>query len=221
MKTFLSTLLLLTHVSLFCQRFAAFAGPNWNIFHDYGKSSHDQSTYATGTGYTVGLHTGTIRIHSLPLLFSLQFDHYNGEVEASGGGLGGGYTSTATIEKSVISLGIYVLNVRVKNRLDLNFGVDVGARVHDGYTGTYYSWMGGSPPVSLTTSLEERYDHFNAAMYFGLRSRIAYDVPLGKSIILSPQVNYYFGLTPEFSEFPKETRSMRLYVCLGIKRKLA
>jgi hypothetical protein len=81
--------------------------------------------------------------------------------------------------------------------------------------------MGGSPPISLTTSLQERYDRFNAAMYFGLRSRIAYDVPLGKSIVLSPQFNYYFGLTPEFSEFPRETRSMRLYVCLGIKKKLA
>jgi hypothetical protein len=222
MKTFFSVTLLLIQVSLYGQHFAVFAGANRNIFHDYADAQgHYQSTYISDYGYTAGINTGRISIHSLPLLFSLQFDHYSGTFQASDGGLGGGYATTADIHKSVLSLGIYMLNFRAKNRLDLNFGVDVSARIQDGFNGTHYFWMGGSPPVSELSDLQEKYNRFNAAMSVGLRSRIAYDVPLGRSLVLSPQFQYYFGLTPEFHEFPTKTRSMRFYLCLGIKKKLA
>lgn len=228
MKTFLSVILLLICVSLYSQNFAVFAGPNQNHFFDYigpnDVRGHYQSTYTPGFGYTAGINTRTVKVFSLPMLFSLQFDHYSGGVQASDGGLGGGYTVTADVEKSVLSLGIYVLNFRVKNRLDLNFGCDVSGLIQEQYTGTYHHWMGGGgsvPPVNETTDLQVAYDKLNAAMYFGLRARIAYDLPVGKSVVLSPQFNYHIGLTPEFEVFPTGTRSMRFYVCLGIKQKLA
>ena len=224
MRILFAVILILTHVSLYSQNFAVFAGPNRTIFYDYispgGNSGHYQSNYTPEFGYTVGINTRPWKVFSLPILFSLQFDHYSGKIEASDGAIASGYTVSAAVEKSVLSLGIYLLNFRVKNRLDLNFGVDFSGLVQEQYEGIYYTWTLPGP-TSQTTDLQNEYDKFSETMYAGFRARIAYDVPLGKSVVLSPQFNYRLGLTPEFRAFPTKTKSMQFYLCLGIKKKLS
>ena len=67
-------------------------------------------------------------------------------------------------------------------------------------------------------NLDDKYNKYSSLTYFGLQGRIAYDFNLSKSIVISPQYLYYFGISDEFIEFPKETKSIRHYFCVGIKK---
>ena len=69
--------------------------------------------------------------------------------------------------------------------------------------------------------LQEKYDRFSASTYVGIQGRFAYDIKASKSTWISLQYLYYIGLSNEFIEFPTETKAMRHYFCIGIKKKIA
>ncbi|HYX09502.1 MAG TPA: hypothetical protein VE912_22420, partial [Bacteroidales bacterium] len=65
-----------------------------------------------------------------------------------------------------------------------------------------------------------KYKKFSSSTYFGFQGRIAYDFKFSESFWISPQYLYYFGLSNEFVDFPENTKSMRHYICIGIKKKI-
>ena len=90
--------------------------------------------------------------------------------------------------------------------------------VHETFGGTLSSWRHGQG-VKIY-DLNDRYDSFSHTFYFGLQGRIAYNIKLSEEYFLAPQYSYYLGLSGEFSEIPKEIKSMRHYFCIGIVKKL-
>jgi hypothetical protein len=219
MKTIIILLISFFSLTLYSQSIEIFGGPNKNIFHDYSDGEgHFMSSYNPALGYNIGIGIDDIKIDWLKLRFTLCFDNYGGELEASDGGLGGGYTTNAEIDKSVLSLGLFPLNLKIIKRLDLNFGFEFSMLINETYTGTKSGWLMGEPGWSY--NIEDEYDRYSALTNFGLKARIAYDINLAKSIIISPQYSFYYGLSNEFDEFPEQTVSMRHYIGIGIEKKL-
>ncbi|NCA86904.1 MAG: hypothetical protein EOM83_15285 [Clostridia bacterium] len=216
-KLFIGLILLNSSLVLFSQNIEVFGGLNQNTFFDFQKNEgHFHSSYNGDEGYAIGIGVDNIKVDKMTLRFTLTYDKYGGKIEASDGGLGGGYTTRAEIDKSILSLGFFPLNFRFFDRIDLNFGFEVSALVVDDFKGRSSGWMMGTPGWSY--DLNEKYNRFSAKKYFGLRGRIAYDFYLTDKIAVSPQYSYYFGLSHEFDEFPEETKSKRHYLFIGIKR---
>jgi len=137
MKTFISILIFLNCYGLFGQKIEVFSGVTNNVFHDYNRDEgHSWARYNSDFGFTAGLGLDSINIRWLRLRFTLQFDNYNGKLDAADGGLGQGHTAKAKINKSIISLGVFPINFRMIKRVDLNFGFEVSRLMDETFEGT-------------------------------------------------------------------------------------
>lgn len=224
MRIIIVFLICISSLALHSQPMDIYGGANRNMYFGVNNSGHFNANYQPGNGFSAGIGIDSIKVDWLMMRFSLQFDRYNGNFTASDGGLGGGYTTTANVEKSVISLGAFPLNFSIKKRLDLNFGIEISRLINESFSGNYYSWMMESTPsgmqaVGKSEDLNTLYKSFSSRNNIGLKARMAYDIALTKRLCLVPQYAYYFGLSKEFIRFPEATKSMRHYFCLGIKRK--
>lgn len=220
MKILGSLLIILISTNLFSQDLQLFGGLNYNKFYEFPNRNegHYRSSYNSAYGFTCGVSVDNIKYERLKHRFSLQFDVYSGHLVASDGGLGGGYTTEATIRKSVLSLGIFPLNAVIAKKIDLNFGVLLTALLSENTRGTISGWSMGNPNYDY--NINERYNKYSSSLYAGLQGRIAYNLRLKNGLTLTPQYLYYFGLSHEFDEFPDRTKSQRHYICIGIKKKL-
>lgn len=158
-----------------------------------------------------------VHINWMKLRFTLSLERYGGKIEAEHRSPGGGGTTTATIDKSMFSIGVFPLNFNLLNRIDLNFGIELAGLIEESNCGTTSWWSG---PAQWNYDLTERYPRYSSRMTFGLRGRVAYNFEISEKLVLSPQYSFYYGLTPEFAEFPRQTKSMRNYFSIGVKRKI-
>jgi len=219
MKIIFSLFIFTNSLTLFGQNFEIFAGVNKNVFYDNDKHlTHFTSTYNSELGYTVGIGLDIMKFGPSIIRFTLEFDEYSGKLKASDGALGAGYNTAADIDKSVISIGMFPLNIQIIEKIDLNFGFELSRLVGESIKGTYTEWTMGQPKKIF--DLQEKYNRFNSLYYFGLAGRISYDLFLTKSVVISPQYLFHYGLSKEFREFPEETKSLRHYFCIGIKGKI-
>ncbi|MGM0650128.1 MAG: hypothetical protein ACQES1_06425 [Bacteroidota bacterium] len=198
------------------------AGVCKNYFHDYmSNDGHYQSSYNPSCiGYSFGVGIENIKVDSLTMRFTLSYDIYTGEIEVNDGGLGSGHTTTGTINKSVISIGVYPLNFKILKKIDLNFGCEISGLVYENNTGTISGWSMGQPYNVWSYDLEDRYDRFSSLVHFGLKSRVAYDIEIAENLLIFPQYAFYYGISSEFKEFPEATKSIRHYFCIGLQRTL-
>ena len=219
MKKLIIGLILLNSLTVFSQNIELFGGLNKNSFFDYRQDEgHFVSSYNSELGYSFGIGIDNIKLDRLALRFTLNYDNYGGKIEAIDGGLGSGFRTIAEIDKSILSLGIFPVNFRFFDRIDLNFGFEISGLINEKYIGTTSGWSMGQPGWSY--DLNDKYDRFSSKIYFGLRGRIAYDFNLSDNLAISPQYSYYFGLSDEFVEFPEKTKSMRHYLSIGLQRKI-
>lgn len=207
------------HIVSFSQEIQFFGGANYNVFYDFGEENpHNSTSYQSEYGYSTGVSFENFIFEGKHHRFSLQFDHYKGDVEAYAGGLGSTGTTRLRIQKSIVSLGIFPFNFKLVKRIDLNLGVALSFLLSESFSGTYSTWSMASPPTQF--NLNERYNQYSRKFTAGLEGRIAYDIPLSSSIFLTPQYIYFLGLTNEFIEPPDNTKSQRHYLCIGIKKKI-
>ena len=134
-----------------------------------------------------------------------------------------GYNATieADFEKSMISLGLYPLNLYFLNRLDLNLGNEISRLVHEKFTGTEetnYLRIPGGIEHNIY-DLNDILNNFSSPWALGLQTRLTYDIFLTKSLILAPQVSFYIGLSNEFGEIYSDVKLMRLNFCIGVEKK--
>jgi hypothetical protein len=218
MKPLFCIITFMISLTLYGQRIEVFGGVNKSIFHDCNnEGAHYMSTYNQGSGYIVGIGIDSLIPVLLKMRFTLQLDKYGGELQASDGGLGGGFTTKAKIEKTLIALGASPVNLRILKRIDFNFGFEVSRLMNEKYMGTSSGWVLGQ--TNWSVDLQDRYDRFSALTYFGLRARVAFDLFAFKSLVVSPEYLFYYGISNEFDRFPEETKSIRHSICIGIKRK--
>lgn len=219
MRELLIGLILLSTLTAFTQDVELIGGVNKNDFFDFQQhEGHFSSSYSPDYGYAIRIGIENIKVDWLTLRLTLGFDKYGGELKASDGGRGGGYTTEAKVDKSVISVGVFPVNFKIIDRIDFNFGFELSGLISENYSGTSSGWSLGGPVWSY--DLNDRHERFSSKIYFGLRGRIAYDVHISDKMAISPQYSYYFGLSNEFDEFPEATKSMRHYFCIGLQRKI-
>lgn len=114
--------------STFCQsKIEIYGGNSINAFHDYmSDEGHFQSYYDAGlSGYSAGIAIDNVQVDWLKMRFIFQFDKYDGKLVVTDGGLGGSYTTNASINKSVLSLGMFPINLKILSKLDFNLGFEV------------------------------------------------------------------------------------------------
>jgi len=182
-------------------------GVNKNNFFDYAEGGHYRSAYHYGYGYVLKAGIDGIKTDKLRWRFTLGYERYSGELHVGDGGLGGGHITKASIEKSVISAGVFPLNFTIFKRIDLNAGVEYSALLQENFSGTFHVWSIISPGTAR--DLHELYTDYSAKSCIGVIGRIAYNINISDKLILSPQYSFYYGLSEEFREFPRETRSLR------------
>lgn len=206
-------------MTLFGQKIELFGGQNRNTFFDSGQTSgHFNSSYNSGLGFIAGIGLDSVKVDWMTMQFTLQFEKYSGELKASDGGLGGGNSTQASIDKSIITLGVFPLNFRILKSINLNFGLEISRLIDESFIGTTGGWMMGKP--NWSENLQDKYSRYSSLTYFGIRSRISYDFLLTQSIFISPQFSYYHGLSREFDEFPQQTRSRRYSFGIGLKKEI-
>lgn len=207
---------LLNSLTLFSQNIEIVGGLNKNLFFNFRqRKGHYNSSYKSDYGNTFRVGIENIKIYDVNMRFTLGYDNYSGKIRVSDGGLSGGYSTNTTVEKSIISFGVFPINFKILNKIDLNFGFEFAGLIYKNLTGKSSMWSIGKP--------DRNYDlnkNYSAKTYFGLRGRIAYDFNISDKLIISPQYSYYFGLSNEFDKFPKTTKSMRHYFCIGFQKSL-
>jgi hypothetical protein len=220
MKIILVLLIIFNIHNLFGQNLEIFGGANKNVFHHKTLNNDYSTKYNSDKGFSVGIgieHKSN-KIDWYSIRFTLQFERYSGSFETSEGGLGSKNTTIAEIDKSVISFGFFPLNFNLFKRIDLGFGFLASGLIHESYNGTLSVWTMFQPTIDY--DLKDVYDRYSSKFYFGLQGRIAYKIKLSESIFIMPQYLYYYGLAKEFVELPKDTKSIRHYLCVGIMKKL-
>lgn len=219
MKSLLTILFITISIALYGQKLETFTGLNLNTFrHNTRDYSTYYATYQSGLGPTLGIGIDSLRLGMLKFRFTLQYDMYGGELEASEGGHMYSQTTVAEINKSILSIGIFPVSIRIIKRIDLNFGVQLSLLLAESIKGTESGWSATNG--SYEYDLQDIYDRYSSIFYFGLTGRIAYDFKLPNAYFISPQYSFYYGLTKEFTEFPEGTKSMRHYFCIGIEKRL-
>ncbi len=219
MKNLITAIGMLISTSLFSQNIEFTTGVNSNNFYnsptaaDIGNYS---SSFSSGLGYHFGVGIENVMVDWLNLRFTLGLDSYSGDIDARWGGQIGGNEVNAEIQKTVLSLGVYPINFKVKNTLNLNFGVEFSGLIHESMKGTKGSW--GILPYTSEDLAEST--SYNRKMNFGFAGRLAYDIKLSEEYALSPQYGFYLGLTDEFDEFPEDVSSYRQYFSIGIQKAL-
>jgi hypothetical protein len=206
-------------MTVFGQKVELFGGQNKNTFFNFAQASgHFNSSYDSGSGFFVGIGVDSVKVDWMTMRFALQFEKYSGKLEASDGGLGGGNSTHASIDKSIITLGLFPLNFRILKKIDLNFGFEISRLIDESFNGTISGWLMGQP--NWSENLQDKYSRFSSLTNFGIKSRISYDFLLTHSIFISPQFSFYYGLSREFDEFPTETKSRRYSFGLGLKKEI-
>lgn len=224
MKKLISILVILSSISLYSQNIESAGGLLINRFHDFNyDGGHYKSTYDNGLGYSflIGIENFGLddkNVKWIRLRLTLSYDRYNGDIDVYSGGLGGGGSTRASIEKSTVSLGIFPLNFRIRNRVDLNFGFIISRLVSETFSGSRSGWMIGRPGYYF--DLNDSYDSFSSIMYYGIKGRVAYDFGISDTFVISPQYSFYLGLSGEFTEFPYKTKSMRHFFGLGFEYRI-
>ncbi len=203
----------------FSQTLEIFGGPNLSVLYNVGQDGHYETTYENRNGINLGIGVENVKIDWVTMRFTLSYDMYGGEIHEKVSGLASGSATAAKFEKSVLSLGLYPLNFYLFKHIDVNFGVELSRRVYESFSGTYSGFSIIDSGYSFSSyDLQDEYENLSSASQFGLRARIAYDIHLTGSLVLSPQYSYYLGLSSEFDyKIIAYAKSMRHYFCIGIK----
>jgi len=202
-------------------------GTHLNNLYDFKeKNGPYTSSYSPKVGYDLNVGIDDIYLNTMRLRFTLGLSIYGGGIKASQGENGGNYSMNGEIEKTVLRLGFYPVNFRIKKRLNISIGPQFSMLIHEKIKGTYDEWhveyneYNNQYIVESSGNLNERYDSYNARYYVGANIRIAYRIPLSEDFYLVPQYALYIGISNEFVEFPNITKSINNILGIGIKRKI-
>lgn len=198
-----------------------YGGWNSNTFRGIDQSGYGTGTfdYRTGNGFSFGVAIDSIRSQSLSWRFTAKYESYQGGLDVCPTTKWGcTYGVQAHVKKSVITLGVFPINLPVLKVLELNIGAEYSILIDEAFTGN----ISVNPPLQspYESKLEDKYPNYSAAYTIGLSSRIAYNIPISANYMLTPQYLFHLGLSREFYEYPEFTKSYRHFLGIGFRRKL-
>jgi len=193
-----------------------------NHYYDFSKEAYpgSYSNYEPGDGYMAGITISGIRLlspskvdtHFVELSFKLI--NYKGTVDMSidGSHFGNGRLNTK-IEKMILSLGIYPLNLKIYKGFRWSLGMEVGVLVHseEEIIENYSPWF---PPGSAAPEPQIEYTKVN----LGMGNRFLYEINVDQHWYLVPDYIFYLGFIPE-SSGNLAVFSYRHYLNFGVGRR--
>jgi len=198
------------------------SSPLVNFFYDF--DDYYIGSYTLKSGYNLNVGIDDVYLNDLRLRFILGFSKYSGGIDAKFRSQGSGTSLNGHAKKNVLQFGLYPINFGGKEGLNVNIGTEFSALIGGEIEGTYTNWyiVSTSGPVVEESydDVNDLYDSYHSMYYFGISIRVAYDIPLSEDFYLVPQYSLYVGLSNEFIEFPKTTKSLRNMLGIGIKRKM-
>jgi len=212
------TLFFVTVNRLHSQQIEFSSGLCTNSFFDGSKRDlHHYSNYDSKSGYSISLAMNMLAIDSLPLRFSLRYTDYGGAIFTTNGGVAF-YTSTnASVHNQCLGADIFILNFKIKSKLNLNLGLEINYLLKEKLTGYIDVHV---PPDFDTIPFDKGTIQLGNQFYGGIVARVGYEVDLSKYYYLIPQYQIFVGLTPEFDNLEMNTRSVRHYLEIGIGRRI-
>lgn len=147
-------------------------------------------------------------------------DNYKGGfyISNTGFGLGGGLTTKAEVDKYIISLGIYPVNLHVLKNTNISIGGHLGFLLANKTTGYKISW-GTGMPMNIV-SLDNDSIQINNGFYYGLSGIISYSFKITNNLSIVPQYIIYIGLRDEFKNSLAKTKSLRQNLEIGFVKKI-
>ncbi len=217
-KIIISAFICFSTAIMFGQHLELFGAMNWNNFHDYNNERYQISEYKPGNGYSFAISIDDIAFKEAALRFTFRLDNYSGEIYTRSGGLAGFNITKASVEKYSLGFEVFPLNFKILKALRINIGGSFNFLISEKLSGYKQSWFPSSPsdPVLLDGNTVELSNNFT----FGIISRIAYNIKIAEKWYISPQYQFFFGLSNEFIKIQAKTKSMRHYLGLGIIKDL-
>ncbi len=195
LKIIICFLLSIFSLNLNAQCIEFSGGVNRNSFYDYQKNEgHFKAIYTSDFGYSIGVGVNDILQKSIPLKFGIRLDNYKGKFYTTDGGLGGASTTEANVEKNTIGIELYPLNIKIFNKIRLNFGVEFSVLLNETTTGYKSSWKMFEPSIILDVNMTNIHKNY----YYGFCGQLSYEFNIIQNWYLSPQYRFYWGLSEEF-----------------------
>lgn len=204
----------------YSQKIELYTGALENHFYEcIEETPHYYSSYSNNWGYSLGFAIDSLKFEWHTLRISVQYDNYSGGIFARTGGKGSSYTVDCQIDKHVISLSIYPVNIRkLVKKMQLSIGVTGSILIKGSFSGEYNGWS--ITDGTFSGSLNEKYNSYSTSFTFGIQSLINYRFRVSNSFELVPQYSFYLGLSKELTNFPESTKSMRHYFLLGLRKRI-
>lgn len=211
-------LALLLSFSAYGQSIEISGGPNLNTYFDlnFGDNYNDHSTNQPGMGGSFSISYLLNENDHLPIRFSLLIDHYTGNLNSTAVSQCCSLTLNAEIRKTTIGFAYYPLNLRFFNRIWFIFGGVQNVHLYNKTTG-YIDYRQGPDETRVVFGQDTFQIHRN--YFFGVDSRLSYEIPLKNSWYMVPQYHLYLGLFGELLNVPEKPRSMRHSLQLGFVHK--
>ncbi len=206
---------LLLSISAFPQRLGFTGGLNISHYIDFSDGNpHEQSEYENGLGYSFNIFVDNLfeRASKIPpLKLSAGFSNYRGEAEYYSGGLGGGTSKTASINKNLVNLSVYPLNFS-PGSFYLSGGMYFEWLVNDQSAGTGKGWS-MSNPVSVSYELEQV---DNADFQWGFALSAHYEFALSPTLGIFPCYMASFSLVDDIYD----AKAWRHFFSVGVVKQL-
>lgn len=217
MRRIITLLIIFNSTALCAQSYDISVGASYNSFFSLDKNAANLSSYQSDFGYGLGfgLELKTNAVFSIfkKHRFSLQYEKYGGKVKIGTHALGGNSIREVVLDKSVISLGFYPLNLSIK-KFDLNVGLVLSALLNEKYSGRAYG--NHINTGSWEKEINESDGRMSTETCLGVRVRLTYGLGLSKYIVLKPQYSYYIGLS---NDIDLSTKSMRHFLALSVMKE--
>ena len=175
--------------------------------------------YQSGSGYFIQLalldQPFGKSIWSTDFRFDLAIDllHYLGQFRNGITSPGGGSSTVAELEKSVVQLSFFPITGRYfGEKLKLGMGLGLGAIIDQEISGYR---IASTPIGSQSIDLSETEENYNAYIRFSLLAKVSYSIPVFKNTILRPQYQFNLGLSSEVDNIGNNTRNILHMFGLG------
>lgn len=202
-----------------CQILFVETGLNYGSLYDFKNiEGHFDKEYKPDMGYSLNITVSDLKIDStFNLKFALGFEKYGGQFYASDGGMGSNTAESGDLQKQIIDLEFYPLNIRFLKHFVFSTGLEVNFKVGQKLEGNRVRWAMNSNPipnVDLSTI-----SGFVKPINWGINASLGYEFEIGQFII-KPSYKYFIGTSQEFNRIQSPAKSQRHVFQIGFGYRL-
>lgn len=218
MKTTAALLLFFISFSISAQNIEVIGGVLYNSFYDTEADEPTRNSLLDshfGHSFTIGIDD--VNLKWLPLRFTIGYENYGGKIDVIEHTRMSFESIKSDINNKVFTVAAYLINFKILKKIDLNIGLQyaylLNKRTEINYT---YHTSGWNP---FTEDINDKSEYCEENTY-GLRGRVAYDFTVYDRFTISPQYDFYYGLSKEFRGFPETVYAYRHYFSVGLQIKV-